>query len=135
MEQGMDQDLCALWAELAENPQDEAVRERMRRRLADLVDHVDACERCRAVSQNLVAPLEVFEALSDGGVELPAEERETALAMDQALSDDEAAIDQAVEDVLLPHLPAHLESIKTAHKGLTNLQIFLATNAVNLLVT
>jgi hypothetical protein len=129
----MSRALCELWAELASNPSDDSVRARVRERLTELIEHVDDCEDCRAVSQSLTSPLDVFDALSDERGALSPQERRVAKAMDQALSDDEDAIDQAIEDVLLPNLPEHLATVK-ADYGLTNLQIFLATNAVNLLM-
>ncbi len=96
-----------------------------------------ACGRLRRLSrcqsESDVAGLDVFDALSDERGALSPQDAASAKAMDQTLSDDEDAIDQAIEDVLLPNLPEHLAAVKTDN-GLTNLQVFLATNAVNLLM-
>jgi len=121
-------DLCELWARLAGNPADPAIAADAREHLVQFLSHVDDCDRCRAVSEKIAEPDLVFAALGSGDVEpLPKAEREQLEAGHRAFAAGTAAIEDAVSNMLLPSVQAQPPA------SATPMQVFLATDAVNLM--
>jgi len=128
-------DLCRLWADLAADPDNADVIAKARARLMELVEHVDDCEECRLISESMETPEKVFAALGEDAIELSGDELKILRSMDKVLADDREAIDSGVE-FLLAALPAQLGTLERVAGGapVKLLQIFLAIDAVNMLV-
>jgi hypothetical protein len=124
--------LCETWAMLAAHPDDAAAVAGARAELVALLEHVDDCDSCRAVSEQIADPERVFAALSEGGVSLSDDEMSIVRQMDEAASDDHRDIETAVQEVLLPG--SGIDSIDQIAPGISPVQVYLALEAVNLLV-
>jgi hypothetical protein len=124
--------LCEIWTALAAHPDDPVAVANARAELVALLEHVDDCDACRAISEQITDPERVFAALSEGGVSLSDDELSLVQQMDQAAADDENDIVTAVQEVLLPG--NGLDSPGDIAPGISHVQLFLALDAVNLLV-
>jgi DNA-directed RNA polymerase specialized sigma24 family protein len=129
-------DLLALWKAFLADPDDEELRGRVRRSLRELLDFLetdDAADSlvCRDPERLAKAYSEIASAL-----DLP-EQRGNALfeRLQQARSDDDAAIERAVTESLLEHPSANADRVRALGfpDRLSGLQIFLAIDAVALL--
>ena len=123
-------DLCELWARLAEKPGDPVVAEEARKHLVQFLSHVDDCDKCRAVSEQMADPGLVYAALAETEREpLPAAERAQLEAGHKAFAEGTTAIEDAVVNSLKPWLSESLQP----PPAVAPLPLFLATDAVNLL--
>ncbi len=131
----MSNPLCAAWQRVMANPSDAEALTLVRAQLDELLDHVDQCPDCLNAAQSSEHQEAVLSALGAFAGEPSAEERAEYEALEQAWSDDEAQIREAVTSVLLPSLPWDIRNeVDTLGADVDPLKLFLATNAVNLLV-
>lgn len=131
----MSNPLCAAWQRVMANPSDAEALTLVRDQLGELMDHVDECSDCLNAAQSSEHQEAVLSALGAFAGEPSAEERAEYEALEQAWSDDEAQIREAVTSVLLPSLPWDIRNeVDTLGADVEPLKLFLATNAVNLLV-
>lgn len=127
--------LCAAWQRVMANPSDAEALSQVRDQLDELMDHVDECADCLNAAQSSKHQEAVLSALGAFADEPSAEERAEYEALEQAWSDDEARIRDAVTSALLEHLPWDVRNeVATLGDDVDPLKLFLATNAVNLLV-
>lgn len=129
----MAQTLCETWAALAERPADKTAAADARARVLELLEHVDDCPACRAVSEQVTSPELVFGALSGDDAPLTAEEQELRGRLAQVLADEASDIDSAV-DALLADMPEGQNTLEQIAPSLTSAQLVSAVNAVNMLV-
>jgi hypothetical protein len=127
--------ICELWSALAADPTKAEVIAEGRERLVELMQHLEYCQGCQKIDDELLDPHAVFDALSGGGVQLSEEERRTIAWLNEAATNDRESIVTAVRDILLPSLPANLGELDRAPGKVSELAVFRAIDAVNLLVT
>ena len=131
----MSNPLCVAWKRVMDNPSDAEALTGVRDRLDELLDHVDECPDCLDASQSSEHQEAALIALGAFADEPSAEELAEYEALEQAWSDDEEQIREAVTSVLLPSLPWDIRNeVAALGPDVEPLRLFLATNAVSLLV-
>jgi len=127
-------DLCSLWRKLIANPGDVELAEQARARAYELLEHVEDCDACFAAGESAEDVAALYEAIAPAEAELTEEDSRTLEDLLVARREDDAAVARAVEEVLLPSLGRELGSLEAIGPDLTPLTLFLATDAVALLV-
>lgn len=123
---------CEVWTKAIANPKDANAVSELRARLTEILEHVRECDACRAAGDERAGDAAaLFEALGVLDAELTPEQRAEIEAIEQAWSDNERQIDKAVKEILLNAVGMPLPRFETTVRPL---DVFLATNAVNLLV-
>ena len=127
-------ELCSLWREFLANPHGVEIAQRARARADELLDHVDSCEGCLGVAEGAGDPTSIYAALAPPDEELSPQDAETLHDLLQARQADDAEVERAIEDALLPSLGGELANLDELGPDMTPLRLFLATEAVSMLV-
>ena len=132
-------ELCRVWQELCVGSDGAATRARAQGEA--LLEHVEECERCGALEVEDAQQAEaIFLALgmpdsTDGDAELDEADRATVERLLAADAHDEAQVERAVEDALLPSLSARGQKMVSARPSDVRARsLYLATEAIALLL-
>lgn len=126
--------LCNLWQELLADPRNEEIRQRVRTSADELIDHVDNCQTCLGAAEEAQNPTDIYSVLSSPEDELSPEDAATLEELLNARQEDDAAVERAVQDALLPSLGGELANLGAIDPSLTPLSLFLAIDAVSMLL-
>jgi RNA polymerase sigma factor (sigma-70 family) len=124
-------DLCSLWRDLVHSPKDVTLIDRVRAHLEEILDHVEHCEECLRIADEATDIVSVYAALASD--ELSPEDNEVLDDMLAARRDDDADVERAVTDVLLPQLGGKLHDLAAIGPDVTPIRLFLAIDAVAML--
>jgi DNA-directed RNA polymerase specialized sigma24 family protein len=126
-------EFCSLWRELLADPRNLEVAQRARAHSNEMLDHVDDCPECLGAAEGTKDPTDVYQALAPSE-ELSPQDVATLEELSRARQDDDAAVSRAVEDALLPSLGRDLANLDALGPDITPLRLFLALDAVSMLV-
>jgi hypothetical protein len=105
----------------------------VRANLAELVNHIGQCDACAEAADRSEFAEHLLDELGQTPQTVSLEERAEIEAIERAWSDNEAAIAAAVTETLLYSIGPVLAHELKRFEVLRPLDIFLATNAVNML--
>jgi hypothetical protein len=126
---------CSIWNALSRNPHDRQALEVLAPNPERLVEHLDECRLCAEQTANLdeEAWAEIYNLFGeDNG--LSTSEEQALENMLEAVANDEKAVGAAVEQVLLPGLPAGMKDLSAIYPKIDAITLFLAIDSVPLLV-
>ena len=133
-EANMGTDLCSFWKRLVSNPKDPETLSEVRRLRAELADHLEDCPACLTAAEKADNPGALYSALATSEEELSAEDLKVREELLRARADDDAAVERAIIDALLPSLPRGLATQWSVERGMTPLTLFRSINSVSMLV-
>ena len=138
----MSNSLCDVWQQLLAHPSDDAAISRARTQLRDILDHVSECDACGAATDAANDHGEaIFEALGLADDQLTEAEQRELEEIDRRWARNEQEIEEAVNEVLLNSVSFELsrewremQRLSGSPPKIRHLDVFLATNALNLLI-
>ncbi|MGE3274961.1 MAG: sigma-70 family RNA polymerase sigma factor [Vicinamibacterales bacterium] len=127
--------LCETWQRVMARPDDVAALDAVKDRLVELIDHVDDCDACRTTAGKVdeETATRVYERIADLSSTMAPDDLQDLEAWDRARADEDAQIVEAMESAVLPALPKHLLRPASVPADVTPLELFRASNAVNLM--